>query len=135
MLQPSGEGFGTKLMGRVEYSEWSTCHKSPLEGQRHQPPQISAPPLFRVVPCAAAPLTIVTTPNIPPVVAPQRKADHSCASYYEVCSLHCVPTKRAKYVKKQSPHPNQPALTHLHNDGPGRAVQASRCRSGLADLR
>ena len=50
MLQLSGERFCKKLMGRFEFSEWSTCHKSPLEGQRHQPPQISAPPLFRVLP-------------------------------------------------------------------------------------
>ena len=79
-----------------------------------------------------APLTIVTTPNIPPVVAPQRKANHFCTSYYEACiatAFIAFPTDGAKYVKKQSPHPKQPTLTHLHNDGPGRVVQEEmQCR-------
>ena len=108
-------------MVRREYSECSTCHKSPLEGQRHQPPQISAPPLFRVVPCAAAPLTIVTTPNIPPVVAPQRKANHHTMGLEAF--IAAFPPNEVKYVKKKSVRPNKPALTHLHNDGLGRVVQ------------
>ena len=57
---------------------------------------------------ARAPLTIVTTPNIPPVVAPQRKANHSCASYYEasIAAVFIALTPNgAKFVKKQSSPP------------------------------
>ena len=53
---------------------------------------------------ARALLTIVTTPNIPSVVAPQRKANHSWASY-EACSLYCVASKRGKICEKAKPHP------------------------------
>ena len=44
------------------------------------------------------------------------------------------PPNGAKYVKNQSLHPNEPALTHLHNDGPGRVVQEQMHLSGLAAI-
>ena len=72
-------------------------------------------------PCAAAPLTIVTTPNIPPVVAPQRKANHHTMGLEAF--IAAFPPNEVKYVKKKSVLPNKPALTHLHNDGLGRVVQ------------
>lgn len=98
-------GFGTELMGRREYSEWCTCHKSPF-GRA----EASATANF----CASAlqsggraPLTIVTTPNIPPL-ALQRKANHSCTSYCGACSsLHYIPTKRGKICEKSKPPPER----------------------------
>ena len=70
---------------------------------------------------ARALLTIVTTPNIPPVVAPQRKANHHTMGLEAF--IAAFPPNEVKYVKKKSVRPNKPALTHLHNDGLGRVVQ------------
>ena len=93
----SVRGFGTKLMGRVEYSEWCTCHKSPREGQRHQPPQISAPPLFRV-PCPCAPHNS-NHPQYTSTGSPKEGQP----SYYGACSsLHYIPTKRGKICEKST---------------------------------
>ena len=53
---------------------------------------------------ARAPLTIVTTPNIPPVVAPQRKANHHTMGLEAF--IAAFPPNEVKYVKKKSVRPH-----------------------------